>query len=60
MEKKRPRGLLHKIPEQVVFLHIAKTAGTSLVHFLRKHIPSEQVCTHGDFLGWPDDPELRA
>ncbi len=37
----------------VLFLHIAKTAGTSIVHFFRQRLPAESVCSHGDFLQYP-------
>ena len=38
------------LSRQIVFLHIAKTAGTSIVHFFRKHMQSDSLCSHGDFL----------
>lgn len=37
----------------VLFLHIAKTAGTSIVHFFRQHLHEGAVCSHGDFLHYP-------
>ncbi len=37
----------------VLFLHIAKTAGTSIVHFFRQRLPAGSVCSHGDFLQYP-------
>ncbi len=37
----------------VLFLHIAKTAGTSIVHFFRQRLPDGAVCSHGDFLQYP-------
>ena len=37
----------------VLFLHIAKTAGTSIVHFFRQRLPDAAVCSHGDFLHYP-------
>jgi hypothetical protein len=41
------------LPKKVVFLHIAKTAGTSIVHFFRQRLPAHAVCSHGDFLHFP-------
>lgn len=38
------------LPSRVVFLHIAKTAGTSIVQFFRDRMPPESICSHGDFL----------
>jgi hypothetical protein len=42
-------------PQRVVFLHIVKTAGTSLVEYLRNRLPAGSVLSHGDFLGFPDE-----
>lgn len=39
--------------KRIVFLHIAKTAGTSILHFFRRHFPEASVCSHGDFLQFP-------
>ena len=41
------------LPKKVVFLHIAKTAGTSIVHFFRQRLPAHAICSHGDFLQFP-------
>lgn len=50
-EQSKPQPLsLHK---RVVFLHIAKTAGTSIVHFFRQRLPAQAICSHGDFLLYP-------
>ncbi len=38
---------------QLVFLHIAKTAGTSVLRYLSSHIPTGQIMSHGDFLHLP-------
>lgn len=36
-----------------IFMHIQKTAGTSIVHIARKHYGNENVVSHGDYLaGW--------
>jgi hypothetical protein len=43
-------------PKQVIFLHIAKTAGTSLVEYLRSRLPADSTLSHGDFLQFPDHP----
>ena len=40
------------LSRKVVFLHIAKTAGTSIVHFFRQRLPADAICSHGDFLGF--------
>ena len=37
----------------VVFMHIAKTAGTSLVEYLRNRLPAGSVLSHGDFMDFP-------
>jgi hypothetical protein len=42
-------------PRRVVFLHIVKTAGTSLVEYLRNRLPVGSVLSHGDFLEFPDE-----
>jgi hypothetical protein len=47
--------------QRVIFLHIAKTAGTSLVDYLRRRLPAGSVLSHGDFLKFPGqrlEPEL--
>jgi hypothetical protein len=41
------------LPKRVLFLHIAKTAGTSIVHFFRQRLPAQSICSHGDFLHYP-------
>lgn len=38
------------LPCRVIFLHIAKTAGTSIVEFFRRRLPGDALCSHGDFL----------
>ena len=38
---------------RLVFLHIVKTAGTSLVEYLRSRLPVGSVLSHGDFLQYP-------
>ncbi|MFB3079488.1 MAG: hypothetical protein ACE1Y4_15935, partial [Lysobacterales bacterium] len=48
---------------RLVFLHIVKTAGTSLVEYLRSRLPPDSVLSHGDFLEYPGqrlDPESMA
>jgi hypothetical protein len=50
----RPRPNAVNLPCRVVFLHIAKTAGTSIVHFFRRRLPERAVCSHGDFLDFPE------
>ena len=42
--------------KQVIFLHIAKTAGTSLVEYLRARLPADSTLSHGDFLQFPGHP----
>ncbi|MFT4822206.1 MAG: hypothetical protein ACI9DH_000228 [Halioglobus sp.] len=59
MSNVRPTSKTLVLPKQVVFLHIAKTAGTSIVHFFRKHMASESLCSHGDFLHLSGDREKR-
>jgi hypothetical protein len=43
------------LSRRVIFLHIAKTAGTSIVHFFRQRLPQQSICSHGDFLRFPAD-----
>ena len=43
---------------RVVFLHIAKTAGTSIIHFFQQRLPADQICSHGDFLSFPKREDL--
>jgi hypothetical protein len=43
---------------RIVFLHIVKTAGTSLVGHFRKSLPRGQVFSHGDFMQFPQDRPL--
>ncbi|MFK8049902.1 MAG: sulfotransferase family 2 domain-containing protein [Halioglobus sp.] len=50
MPDARPISRPLVLSRKIVFLHIAKTAGTSIVHFFRKHMPPESICSHGDFL----------
>ncbi len=46
--------------EKVIFLHIAKTGGTSLVEYFRQRLPQDAVLSHGDFISVNDNPPLRA
>lgn len=55
MPDARPKPQALTLSRRVVFLHIAKTAGTSIVHFFQQRLPAEQVCSHGDFLGFPKE-----
>lgn len=59
MSNTRPISQPLVLSRQVVFLHIAKTAGTSIVHFFRKHMQSELICSHGDFLHLAPSREQR-
>ena len=44
---------------KAVFLHIQKTAGTSIVNTARLHFGNDQVLSHGDV--WTTDPaEVKA
>jgi len=51
MPKARPDSIT--LARKVVFLHIAKTAGTSITHFFRRRLPAHSICSHGDFLAFP-------
>lgn len=53
MPKTRPQPGPISLSRRVVFLHVAKTAGTSIVHFFRERLPAGSICSHGDFLGFP-------
>jgi hypothetical protein len=48
-----------RLSQQVLFLHIAKTAGTSTVEFFRNRLPPGTVCSHGDFIQFPSEPAAR-
>lgn len=37
-------------PKPAIFMHIQKTAGTSIVDIVRGHYGSQNVCSHGDHL----------
>lgn len=52
MTAEKGRVILDK---RLVFLHIAKTAGTSLVAHLRHLLPEGSVLSHGDFLDLPNE-----
>ncbi|MEH6582650.1 MAG: sulfotransferase family 2 domain-containing protein [Halioglobus sp.] len=45
---------------KILFLHIAKTAGTSLVEHFRTLLPEDAIASHGDFLQYPRDKPLPA
>lgn len=47
----KPRAIT--LRQRVLFLHMAKTAGTSIVHFFRQRLPADALCSHGDFLNFP-------
>lgn len=51
MPKARPDSIT--LARKVVFLHIAKTAGTSITHFFSSRMPAHSICSHGDFLAFP-------
>ncbi|MGI9285520.1 MAG: sulfotransferase family 2 domain-containing protein [Pseudomonadales bacterium] len=53
MTNEQPKPAININAEKIIFLHIAKTAGTSLVEFFRKILPAEQMMTHGDFVKFP-------
>jgi hypothetical protein len=39
----------------IVFMHIQKTAGTSLVHMAARHYGNDNIITHGDYVGRPPE-----
>ena len=53
MPNVRPKPEPLSLDRPVLFLHIAKTAGTSIVHFFRQRLAVNAVCSHGDFLQYP-------
>ena len=59
MSKARPNPAPIDLSQRVVFLHMAKTAGTSIVHFFRQRLPQGSICSHGDFLSLPGDSNAR-
>jgi hypothetical protein len=42
-----PKAIPHK---KIIFLHIAKTAGTSVVEFFRERFTPAEIISHGDFM----------
>lgn len=57
MPDARPQPRPIHLSRRIVFLHIAKTAGTSIVHFFRRRLPEGGLCSHGDFLDFPRERE---
>ena len=55
MPNDRPSPNPISLDRRVIFLHIAKTAGTSIVHFFRSRMPEYSICSHGDFLSFPQE-----
>jgi hypothetical protein len=55
MPHARPDPQTINLPRRVIFLHIAKTAGTSVVHFFHSRLPPGITCSHGDFLSFPQE-----
>ncbi|MEM9255736.1 MAG: sulfotransferase family 2 domain-containing protein [Pseudomonadota bacterium] len=49
MSQRRPNPQAIELDRRIIFLHIPKTAGTSIVRFFRNRLPAEQVSSHGDF-----------
>jgi len=46
-----------KALKPTIFMHIQKTAGTSIVHWIRQHYGNQNVISHGDHLdGWSEFP----
>jgi hypothetical protein len=60
MPHARPDPQTINLPRRVIFLHIAKTAGTSVVHFFRSRLPPGMTCSHGDFLSFPQQSDAFA
>ncbi|MEP5567762.1 MAG: sulfotransferase family 2 domain-containing protein [Halioglobus sp.] len=58
MPNARPVPEPVKLERPVLFLHIAKTAGTSIVHFFQQRLPPDLICSHGDFLNFPKERAL--
>ncbi|MEP1471052.1 MAG: sulfotransferase family 2 domain-containing protein [Halieaceae bacterium] len=54
----RPAPQALTLSRRVVFLHIAKTAGTSIIHFFQQRLSAEKICSHGDFLTFPERGDL--
>lgn len=53
MPQATPKPAPLTLQQPVLFLHIAKTAGTSIVHYFRQRLPAQSICSHGDFLQYP-------
>lgn len=58
MSSQDPRGTALPGQRRIVFLHIVKTAGTSVVGYFRRSLPRGQVFSHGDFMQYPQDLAL--
>ena len=59
MPNARPVTNFIVLSRPIVFLHITKTAGTSIVHFFRKYMQPDSICSHGDFLQMASSREQR-
>jgi len=50
---------VHLMPlKPAVFMHIQKTAGTSIVDLARRHYGRANISSHGDFMTQPDDEQI--
>ena len=44
--------------EKIIFIHIVKTGGTSIVEYCRSRLPDNSVLSHGDFFPIEKNPPL--
>lgn len=51
MDKKLPRSLRKRPGPRALFIHIQKTAGSTLVDEAKRQFLEPQVSSHGDYLG---------
>lgn len=58
MSTPAPDGALHAGPAKIIFLHIVKTAGTSVVDYFRQVFGPAAVLAHGDFMRYPQGQPL--
>lgn len=60
MLNSRSDNKLLKLPDRVIFLHIPRTAGTSIVTFFKDRMPADKISSHGDFLKYSGSQAERA
>ena len=44
--------------DKIIFIHIAKTGGTSIVEYFQDKLPPGEFSSHGDFISITENPPL--